>query len=123
MNPLLCHLWGDYILQSDWMALNKTKAWLPATVHALIYSLTFLLLRPSLAAWLVIFGTHLLIDRFRLARYVVWAKNWAGPNLSWEMCKATGYPPSRPEWMTVWLLIIADNVLHLTINSLALRYL
>lgn len=150
MTQLLLHLWGDYILQSDWMAQNKTKAWLPATVHALLYSATFVILRPSLKAWLVIFGTHLLIDRFRLARYLVWAKNWIGPYYelviirtdrygnadfqtehwkrrnptpSFKECAATGYPPNSPVWLSVWLMIIADNVLHLTINFLSLRYL
>lgn len=147
MTQLLIHLWGDYILQSDWMAQNKTKAWFPATVHALVYSAAFVLLRPSLKAWAVIFGTHLLIDRFRLARYVVWVKNWMGPfyepvgirrapayetqfhwvrknpTPSFEECKATGYPPNNPVWMSVWLMIIADNILHLTINFLSLKFL
>jgi hypothetical protein len=147
MTQLLCHLWGDYILQSDWMAQNKTKEWWPAAVHALLYSLTFLLLRPSATACLVIFGTHVVIDRFRLARYVVWAKNWLlSPRYLWNpdgsfylgpgvdgitvggappfnKCASTGYPPERPAWLAVWLLIIADNVLHLTINFFALRYL
>ena len=130
MIQLLCHLWGDYILQSDWMAQNKTKRWLPATIHALLYSLTFLLLRPSLLAWAIIFGTHLLIDRFRLARYVVWAKNWMGPwgvNLLWRNCSKTGYLDEDrlgpPAWMAVWLMIVADNILHLTINYLSLRCL
>jgi hypothetical protein len=68
MTQLLIHLWGDYILQSDWMAQNKTKAYLPAFVHALLYSLGFLLLRPSWKAWLVIAVTHFFIDRYRLAR-------------------------------------------------------
>lgn len=44
-------------------------------------------------------------------------------NWPWRECKATGYPPDRPDWMTVWLMIVADNTLHLTINFLALRYL
>lgn len=151
---LLAHLWGDYILQSDWMAENKTKRWLPAAIHATVYSLAFLLFRPSLLAFTVILGTHYLIDRYRLARYVVWAKNWMGPSVPWYRvpqgsgapywtdidegyvtryctqatppfwaCRATGYPPNRPAWLTVWLLIIADNILHLTINYAALRLL
>ncbi len=33
------------------------------------------------------------------------------------------YPPDRPPWLAVWLLIIADNVMHVLINGLALRYL
>lgn len=173
MEQLLLHLWGDYLLQSDWMARNKTKANWPAAVHAMLYSLPFLfVLRPTLIAFLVILGTHFFIDRFRLARYVVWAKNWMGPSWSrrWVyVCVAhnycaeapgskcaprwadfdlvkhsgwderqfefsyrpispladcpNGYPVDAPVWLSTWLLIIADNVLHLTINYAALRWL
>lgn len=122
-DQLTLHLIGDYILQSDWMAQNKTKDHLPAFVHALVYSLPFLVLGPSLPAWVVIFGTHFFIDRYRLARYVVWAKNWLGPNRPWSECKGTGYPDDRPAWLAVWLLIIADNIMHIVINGAALRYL
>lgn len=127
-DQFLCHLIGDYILQSDWMAQNKTKANRPALVHAFVYSLCFVPLldwrhRTAIGSFLVIFSTHFFIDRYRLARYVVWAKNWiapAGNNPPFEVCAATGYPPDRPAWMAVWLLIIADNVIHITINGLAL---
>lgn len=122
-DQVMLHMIGDYILQSDWMALNKTKEHFPAFAHALVYSLPFLILGPSLPAWVVIFGTHFLIDRYRLARYVVWAKNWLGPNQPWEKCKATGYPDDRPPWLAVWLLIIADNIMHVAINGFALRLL
>jgi len=71
----------------------------------------------------MIFGTHELIDRYRLARYVVWTKNWLGPNRPWVECSMTGYPAGRPTWLTVWLLIIADNICHICINGLALKYL
>jgi hypothetical protein len=121
MGQLLCHLWGDYILQSDWMAQHKTKSDLAALVHAVLYSLAFLVLDPSTLGLAIIFVTHFFIDRFRLARFVVWAKNWMGPNLPFSECSATGYPSDRPAFMAVWLLIIADNVLHLTINFVALR--
>jgi Protein of unknown function (DUF3307) len=126
VTQLLLHLWGDYILQSDWMAQNKTRSWFPAFVHALLYSVIFTLLRPSLTAWLVIFSTHLVIDRYRLARFVVMAKNWfLSPLIARieDYNTPTGYPESSPAWLAVWLTIIADNVLHLTINSLALQYL
>jgi hypothetical protein len=105
------------------MANNKTKYGLAATIHGFVYSLPFLLLGPSRAAFMAIFLTHVIIDRWRLARYVVWAKNWLGPNLPWLQCSRTGYPDDRPAWMSVWLMIIADNVLHIIINGLALRYL
>jgi hypothetical protein len=43
--------------------------------------------------------------------------------MRWENCKATGYPSETPVWLATWLLIIADNALHLAINFLALKYL
>lgn len=122
-DQIIVHAIGDYILQSDWMATEKTKQYFAAFCHALVYSLPFFLFRPSLAAWLVIFVTHFFIDRYRLARYVVWVKNWLGPNRPWSECVGTGYPRGRPDWLVVWLLIFADNILHICINGLALRYL
>lgn len=124
MEQLILHLCGDYLTQSDWMALNKTKAYFPAFMHALVYSLPFLCLTTHIWALSCIFGTHFLIDRFRLARYLVFAKNFMGsPWPKWEDCKATGYPSDRPAWLTVWLLIAADNTLHLAINYSALRWM
>jgi hypothetical protein len=123
-DQLVCHAIGDYVLQSDWMATEKTKRSVAAAAHASWYALPFLFLRPSLAAVAVIIGTHFVIDRWRLARFVCWAKNalWPG-NPPWRECVATGYPPTRPPWMSVWLLIIADNVMHVLINGAALRWL
>lgn len=176
MPQLLAHLFGDYLLQSDWMAQNKTKRGWPALVHALLYSLCFLWLcrvpvdysgwsfvpvgNQRWTPWLVIFGTHFLIDRYRLARYVVWAKNWLGAPKVWirtkaehraefgdnwhgnssvyttlyqepvrrinaplSACKRHGYADDSEPWMSIWLLIIADNTLHLAINYAALRWL
>lgn len=123
-DQLVAHAVGDYVLQSDWMANEKTKRSVAALAHVLTYALPFLLLRPSIAALAVIVGTHFVIDRWRLARYVVWVKNFLGPgNPSWRACSGTGYPPGRPAWLAVWLLIIADNVMHVLINGAALRYL
>lgn len=141
-DQLLCHAVGDYILQSHWMATEKTKQSLAALCHVIAYGLPFLFLRPSVWAMLVIVGTHFVIDRWRLARFVVWLKNFlnprafrkeahstAGPgayhlfNFPFAECAATGYPPDTPAWLSVWLLIIADNIMHVAINGLALRYL
>jgi hypothetical protein len=36
---------------------------------------------------------------------------------------ATGYADDVPPWMAVWLLIIADNVLHIAINTAAIVWL
>lgn len=124
-DQLVMHAIGDYVLQSDWMAINKTKRWLPAVTHALVYSMGFRAFTDSWTAMAVIIGTHYLIDRYRLARYVVWAKNWLSPgdNLPWRECTGTGYPPDRPAWMAVWLMIAADNIIHVVINGAAIKWL
>jgi len=105
-DQILCHLIGDYILQSDWMAVKKAKFSIAAAVHVMTYGLPFLFLRPSFTAWLVIVVSHFVIDRWRLARYLCWAKNWIGPidftganpsvNQPWSDCSDTGYPADRP---------------------------
>ena len=127
MLQLILHLIGDYLLQSDWMALNKTKCSKAAATHAITYSLPFLILEPSLAAFLVICITHFFIDRFRLARYVVYARNIIlQPKKfrnKWEDCQETGYHKDMPQWLSLWLLVACDNTIHLLINYLALEYL
>lgn len=155
MIQLLLHLWGDYNFQSDWMANGKTSANLPALVHATVYTLPFLILTRSPLALFAIWSTHFLMDRFRLAKYVCYAKNFLAPPATflypdepydcdcgicefcnggavpsrikpkyrWENCSATGYPSETPPFMAVWLMIITDNTIHLTINYLSLRFL
>ena len=131
------HLFGDYVTQSDWMAVNKTKEDRAALLHALIYSLPFLLLtgfsQHGMAAWVVILMSHFAIDRYALARYLVFAKNYLlsptqswkvlGVRMAWQMCRKTGYPREEPAWLFVWLFIVADNTMHLAINYAALRWL
>jgi hypothetical protein len=83
---LVAHLIGDYLLQSHWMATEKTKRWWPAIAHGLVYTLPFLFITQSPAALAVIAGTHIVIDHYRLARHLVWFKNLLGPRplLRWE---------------------------------------
>jgi hypothetical protein len=128
------------------MANRKTRSWTVAMVHGLVYALPFLLFNPSMLAFYAIWWSHALIDRYRLARFVVWAKNFIAPLADeelntdrgagveggwkwarwwypWAECAGTGYHKDRPAFLAVWLLIIADNTLHLICNGLALKYL
>jgi len=170
-DQLIAHAVGDYILQSDWMANTKTQKSSAALAHVLTYFLPFLFLTTSWKALAVIIGTHFVIDRWRLARYVCWAKNFLAPkwivpivplaqplsggsiklnagragvseddsedneqttiakvskpirNHPWSECSGTGYYKERPPFLAVWLLIAADNIMHVIINGLALKYL
>ncbi len=124
---VLAHLVGDYLFQSHWMASEKTKRWWPAVAHGLTYTLSYLLVTQSAWALLVIGGTHIVIDRYRLARYVVWAKNLVAPvgeyRRPWSESSATGFPPDVPAWLAVWVMFIVDNTLHLLINTAAVTWL
>ena len=120
---LVAHLVGDYLIQSHWMSTEKTKRWWPAIAHAVMYGLPFVFITQSPLALLVIISTHAVIDRHRLAKYVVWAKNQMAPASHRPPVTSTGYPEDTPPWMAVWLLIIADNTLHILINTLAIIYL
>lgn len=120
-DDILVHMVGGYILQSDWMANRKTSDSAAAAAHVATYCLPFLLLRPSGKALAIIAGTHFLIDRSRLARYVCWAKNHIAPPGQDHELTATGYPADRPAWLSTWLLIITDNILHVVINRIALK--
>jgi Protein of unknown function (DUF3307) len=124
LEQLLLHAIGDYITQTEWMARRKLQHWGAALVHATVYALPFWLLSPSWAAWLTIWGTHAVIDRYSLARHLTFAKNWlTQPSLKWADCQATGYPPNVEPWKAFWLKVITDNVMHLCINYAALRWL
>jgi hypothetical protein len=128
-DQLLCHAIGDYVIQSHYMATNKTRSSWVALYHALTYAVPFLFLQPSLLAMVVIVGTHFLIDRYRLARFVVAFKNlfFTTPaeyeRMSNEIDMGTGFPKDCPPWLSTWLLIIVDNICHVLLNGLALRYL
>ncbi|HET9656577.1 MAG TPA: DUF3307 domain-containing protein [Kineosporiaceae bacterium] len=124
---LLAHLAGDYVLQSHWMATRKTQAWVPAIAHAAVYTACYLPVTRSVLGLAVIGGTHAVIDRYRLARQLVWVKNHLAPASArppvWAACSATGYSPEFPTGLAIGLLIAADNTLHLIINTLAVMWL
>lgn len=153
-DQILIHAIGDYCAQSHWMATTKTNQWKAALCHVLAYGPLFLFLTRSPLALLVIVGSHYVIDRYRLARYVVFAKNRLSPRTSlvpmkalidedeiggpdgqsykwiavnnwhsWKDCSQTGFHKDVPIWLSTWLLIIVDNIIHVCINAAALKWL
>lgn len=123
----LAHLVGDYVMQSHWMATEKTKRWIPALAHAATYTLPFLLITHSLWALAIIGGTHAILDRYRLPKYLIWAKNQIGPKthrpaLS-EAVANGGFGANVPAGLATAMLIVVDNTLHIAINTGALCWL
>jgi hypothetical protein len=114
MEQLLCHLVGDYVFQTNWMAHNKSKKTAVATLHAFLYVLPFRLITPSPLALFIIFSTHLLIDRFNLALHFMRLRNWCRTD--------NGFPPETPAYLSNLITIIIDNSFHLIINYFAIKY-
>lgn len=125
-DQLWAHALGDYVVQSDWMALHKRTSVFACGVHAISYSVGFWIIGASWTQLLFIAGTHFVIDHLAIARYIVWFKNkiWDWKTYpSFAECDRTGYPNVGDAWMTVWLYIIVDNLLHVTCNAIAFRLL
>jgi hypothetical protein len=123
-DQILCHFIGDFFLQSDWVGLNKYNKFIVALAHACWYTLPFIFLTINPWALLTICLTHAIIDHYKLAAYISWAKNWLSPvrPKPWKSCCFTGNDPERPLWISVWLNIIVDNVTHIIINGAAIYY-
>ena len=122
-DQIIAHFVGDYILQSDWMVREKSRRWLAVLVHVIFYTLPFLFLTTNPVTLAIIAGTHMVIDRYRLARYVIWIRNYPWPGSKpWSECKDTGFDESVPKFLAVWLFIIVDNICHILINGLAINY-
>lgn len=115
----LAHLIGDYVLQTHHQAQRKTESWAQALAHAATYTAAHgaLVTRDPLSL-LVIGGTHAVIDHYRLAKHINWAKNQLAPKAYRPGHTWSGYPAESPDWLAGWLLFITDNTLHLLINAL-----
>jgi len=123
-DQIIAHFVGDYILQSDWMVREKTRRWLAALIHVIFYTLPFLFLTTNPVTLAIIAGTHMVIDRYRLARHLIWIKNYPWPGSKpWVECKETGFDDNVPKYLSAWLLIIVDNTVHILINGAAISYI
>ena len=60
---VLLHFLGDFVCQSDWMAINKSKRWDALTAHVAIYTAIILLGTGfNLSFALITFGAHFATD-------------------------------------------------------------
>ena len=119
MEQLLLHFIGDYIFQNDDMALTKKEAglkgFLYCAIHCMVYASFFFFITNWLAVFLIAI-THFIIDRWNLVGHMIRIKNFR------DTTENFGHRPDRPVFVTVWLYIIQDNVIHVTVNYLILKY-
>jgi hypothetical protein len=98
MHWIYAHLIGDYLLQNDWMALNKKKSSWICAVHVAAYMLPFLLCGLSWWQLALIAVHHFAQDR---TNFVVWFMEIKGSEQF-----ASG--PCAP-----WSIIVTDNIIHI----------
>jgi hypothetical protein len=65
---IMCHMIGDYVLQSDFIAKTKGKNWYHLFVHCVLYIVPFYICFGFVWQLAVIFIAHLVIDPLK-ARY------------------------------------------------------
>lgn len=66
---IICHLVGDYVLQSDYIATTKGDNWYHLLIHCALYTLPFMFLF-GVVSWQIalIFTSHIIVDALK-ARY------------------------------------------------------
>ena len=113
MTQLILHLIGDYLIQNDWMALNKKrtgiKGMLACQVHCITYAVPFLLIANIWQVFFIYVG-HYMIDRWNFVTWFLSKRNSCGMD-------NFGYGGNRPSFIAFWLNVITDNSFHLIINS------
>jgi hypothetical protein len=108
-DAILGHLIGDYLLQNDWMALNKKSNSLICALHCLIWTIWVCgTARLGPVAFAVLFVTHFAQDRTQI--------------IAWWM-DGMGQKQFRTGACAPWSSIVVDNVWHLVVVWLVVRFL
>jgi hypothetical protein len=113
---LVVHFIGDFLLQNDWMAVNKSKRFDALALHVTIYSACFVLYGFTFVAltWVTHFLTDAITSRATSALFFFAPSGLPGPHNQalWT------YLPGRRHWFFV--VIGLDQLIH--VFTLALTY-
>jgi len=106
LSPFIAHIIGDFILQTDWMAVNKKRSSFVCTVHIVVYLLPFLVCDLHWWQILIIGIEHFVQDR---SEFVNWWMRW------WKRARG-GYGTELPlmvdqafHFVTIELVILAPR--------------
>ncbi len=97
---IIGHLVGDYLLQNDWMALNKKKDFVPLFVHCVFWTASVVLFAGwfSFPAIVILYSTHLWQD---------------GTGVITRWMDLIGQKQFRTGPCAPWSMIVVDNVWHI----------
>jgi len=98
MHWIYAHFIGDYLIQTDFMALNKKKsAWI-CLLHVVTYMLPFVFCGMMWWQLLLIAAQHYVIDHTDVVLWLMHAKG------SGKFATGPCFP---------WSQIVTDNILHI----------
>jgi hypothetical protein len=102
ISALVGHLVGDYLLQNDWMALNKKRDSWPCLIHCSIWTACVV----GFAQWplwtiVPLFVTHFIQDRTQIIKF------W--------MTKVNRQSQFAEPPMAPWSIIVVDQCWHIVI--------
>lgn len=112
---LMAHILGDWILQTEWQALNKETNWRAMTAHVSVYSAVVLVVLGVRFGWtdasvyaavVALAIVHVILDRRR--------------PLLWFMRVARITVAREPE---AWFMIAVDQAVHVLFLGMATVYL
>lgn len=129
---IIAHFVGDFLLQSDKMALNKSKNWIALADHVGVYSLIMLLwaighlnpghvsIKVSLFAWIT-FVTHFLTDAVTSR---ITSKLWFLEMEQRELLDGWFYGKVKPGYRHWFFVMIGfDQVIHYITLALTIKFL
>lgn len=104
---LIGHFVGDFLFQTNWMAVNKEKKWVPLLTHCTVYTVIvtlFGLMADGISFWgiAVIFIGHVILDRKTFVSF-------------WVRYIQTARGPEAG-----WLSVLADQIFHILLLALAI---
>lgn len=108
------HLVGDYLLQNDWMALNKKKPTATGELACCIHCAIWTISVTAFAGW----ATPLICGFLWLAHYAQDRTNV----VLWWMTKVNRQPQFASGPCAPWSIIVVDNVWHIVSLYIVARF-
>ncbi len=102
---IYAHLTGDFLLQNDWMVINKKKKTFVCLIHVITYMVPFLFTKLNWTQLFLIALQHFLQDR---TNFVAW------------FCRLTKKFQEKTNQSLGY--IIVDNVFHILWMALVAEY-
>lgn len=117
---LVAHFVGDFLLQSDWMATNKSKSWIALGWHTWVYATTILavtlLSMPIELAgpfWTITLVTHFITDAITsriTSKLWFFRRRYYNEEMPYDASDDWYYIEGRRHWFFV--MIGFDQLIH-----------